>query len=226
MVKDKPDSDDRTVQSSPKRRSVLQSVGVGLTTAVGLGDVASAEDATETEQSSTTIETVDVDVDSALQKLDDVIGSPLFAALVSKDHLTEQSINEFPAEQLADGSNRGGITRLRINGELEQLNFHKDIDGDRLEINLPLSDYEPKAVLHRKNGNSKTFHYGNRFEGEEIDSASTSGAVSPTADCSGFQWCTTCVACCGYDNWSRDEELVDCPNCWATDCQWVKISCC
>lgn len=214
------------MQSSPKRRRVLQSVGVGLTTAVGLGGVVSAEDARKNGQSSTTVETVDVDVDHALQKLDDVIGSPLFKALVSKGHLAEQSIDEFPAQRLADDSSRGGVTKLRVNGELEQLNFHKEVNGHRLEINLPLSDHEPKAVLYKKDGSSKTFHYGNGFEGEEISRASTSDSISPTADCSGFRWCTTCVACCGYDNWSRDEEKVDCPNCWLTECQWVKIGCC
>ncbi|WP_135853520.1 hypothetical protein [Halorussus salinus] len=220
------DSTEKLAQSSPKRRSVLQSVGVGLSTAVGFGGIASAEDATKNERSTTTVETMDVDVDDALQKLDDVIGSPLFKKLVSKGHLSEQSIDEFPAQRLADDSSRGGVTKLRVNGELEQLNFHKEVNGDRLEINLPLSDYEPKATLYQQDGSTKTFHYGNQFEGEEIKNVSTNSAVNPTEECSGFRWCTTCVACCGYDNWSRDEEKVDCPNCWVSDCQWVKLGCC
>lgn len=213
---------EKVVNSSPKRRSVLQSVGVGLTTAMGLGSVGSVN-ASEEEASSTTVETVDVDVDSALQKLDSVIGSPLFEGLISEGHLAEQSIEEFPAHRLADDSAPGGVTRLRINGELEQLNFHKVVDGEQLEVNLPLSDNEPRAVLHRKDANSIVYHYGNGFQGEEIDDRSS---VGTSADCSGFKYCESCVACCGYDNWSRDLEKVDCPNCWATDCQWVKINCC
>lgn len=220
------DGQERVVNSSPKRRNVLQSVGVGFTTAIGLSGVGSASASKKEEASSTTVETVDVDVDSALQKLDSVIDSPLFEGLVSEGHLAEQSIEEFPAHRLADDSASGGVTRLRINGELEQLNFHKVVDGEQLEVNLPLSDNEPRAVLHRKDANSIVYHYGTGFQGKVIDDKSVKSSVGTSADCSGFKYCESCVACCGYDNWSRDLEKVDCPNCWATDCQWVKVNCC
>lgn len=209
-------------ESTPKRRSILRGVGAGLTTAVGFGGVATAERTTDREPA--TVETMDVDIDSALQKLDDVIGSPLFKVLASEELISDQSIESFPSHRLDDNSQPGGITRLKINGELEQLNFHKVMDDEKLEINLPLSDNEPKAVLHRKDSSEVVYHFGNDFQGEDLNETSASGSVSPTADCSGFRWCTTCVACC--DNWARDEKKVDCPNCVVTDCQWVKIGCC
>lgn len=213
-----------TTESAPKRRSILRSIGAGLTVAVGFGGVATAEPTNR--QASTEVERVDVDVDAALQKLDDVINSPLFEALVSEGHISEQSINSFPSHQLDDDSRPGGITRLRVNDELEQLNFHKVMGDEKLEVNLPLSDNEPKAVLHRREDSEIVYHAGNQFQGEDVSEISANSSVGPTEDCSGFRYCTTCVACCGYDNWSRNEEKVDCPNCVVTDCQWVKIGCC
>ena len=210
-------------QSLPKRRNVLRSVATGLTAAVGFGGVASAE---QVPQDSTEVETVNVDIDAALQKLESVINSPLFEALVSEGHLSEQSIDELPTHRLEDDTQLGGITRLRINGELEQLNFHKEVDGERLEINLPLSDYEPKAVLHKEDGSSIVYQSENRFQGELLTEIITDDSVGTMDHCSGYRYCTTCVACCGYDNWSRIEEQIECPNCWSGHCQWVKIGCC
>lgn len=210
-------------QTSPKRRNILRGVAAGLAATVGLAGTASAENVS---QSSTSVETVDVNVSSALQKLDGVINSPLFETLVAEGHLSRRSIEDFPAHRLEDDSKPGGITRLRVNGEIEQLNFHKVFDGQRLEINLLLSDYEPRAVLHREDGSSIVYEYENQFQGQPLNEIVADDSVGTMDHCSGYRYCTTCVACCGYDNWSRIEEQIECPNCWVGHCQWVKIGCC
>lgn len=214
------------VQSSPKRRGILRGLAAGVASVVGFGGITSAKQTDERKRTPAEVESVNFEMDSAFGKLQDVIGSPLFRELVSEGYLSEQSVEEFPSYRLANDSQLGGVEWLRINGELEQVNFHKPVDGKQLEINLPLSDMEPNAIIHDKDGESKIYNFDNNFKGQNINETNTNSSVGTYAQCDGHRFCATCIACCGLDNWARDSIQVECPNCWATDCKWVKVGCC
>ncbi|QCS44008.1 hypothetical protein [Natrinema versiforme] len=204
-------------QYSGKRHRLLRNLAIGAASSIGLSGSASAVVGHDEKPDDTDVEPLSVDFETARENIEEVMSSRLFDSLEADGYLSEPSVEAIPFKTLADESKSGGIERIRVNGEFEQYNYHIPIDGDRLEIMLPLSDFTPTAYLHQENGPEIIYAPDNYYQGEEFQEATLSADRS---ECGPpyYRSCTSCVACCGPLGWSRNEETVECPNCIVNGC--------
>ncbi|AQL43453.1 hypothetical protein BV210_12465 [Halorientalis sp. IM1011] len=220
------DNDETTrldvIESADERRGFLQTLALSVGSVVGLSGSASATEPESVEN--TTVEPLDFDHREARESLEAAFSGSMLKGLSDDGLLEEESVSAIPFDQLADRSQPGGIEKLRVNGELEQYNFHIPVGDDRLEIMLPLSDDVPSAYLHRADGPEIVYAPDNYYQGEPLEPAGTPRADSSECDEPLWRSCATCW-CCGVVG-QRNEVKKPCPNCWLTDCHWVKHSCC
>ncbi|QLG50129.1 hypothetical protein [Natrinema halophilum] len=227
MSKEHNRSQHGAVRNSGRRRDILRGIATGAISSIGLSGSVSATESRNPKHSDTTVESVDFSIASAKDTLEEITSSKLFESLVTDGYFTESSIEAIPFEELIDESLPGGIERLRVNGDIEQYNYHIPLDGNRLEIMLPLSDFIPNAYLHKKDGAEIVYAPDNSYQGEELR-ASTASTEASSNECGPpyMRFCTSCIACCGLRGWSRNEKKVECSNCVIGNCKWVKTGCC
>lgn len=163
----------------------------------------------------------EIDPETAKQQVVNA-SSELLDTLADDDLVSEPYVTSFPYQQMDDPEALGGIERVQLDGDRENVLLHKPTsDGGRLTLRLPVGDRNASATYIPKDQQKRVEYYASgRKEVQEL-----SDRVGLQATCDNYctNYCCDNVGKVCTDNDTAIQE--PCPNCWLGNCRTVGYNC-
>lgn len=214
LLNDSFDVSDNGHEFVEQRRGVVKSV-LGVVASIPLiSRLSSAHQTSEPEERD--IQQKQVTRGMVQRRLEET-STELLDALANDDLISEPYATSVPAHQMKDPDTLGGIERVEINGEEENILVHKPTtNGGRLSLLLPMDGGDASAEYFPKE-EEKIVEY---FPSGHRQVRKQPRDVQTQATCNDY-----CTRCCTYCKPSGLKEQEPCPNCWIGNCKTVNTDC-